>query len=46
MAAEAVLRRISRPTEETNRPWEQIVVKPELVVRGTSSPVLRLQKAL
>jgi len=46
MAAEAVLRRISRPAEETNRPWEQIVVEPELVVRGTSSPVSRLRKAL
>jgi DNA-binding LacI/PurR family transcriptional regulator len=39
MAAETVLRRILRPSEEDDRQHSRIVVEPELVVRGTTSVV-------
>jgi DNA-binding LacI/PurR family transcriptional regulator len=45
MAAQTVLRRISRPAEEANRPWDEIIVEPELIVRGTTAAVRQTRKA-
>jgi DNA-binding LacI/PurR family transcriptional regulator len=37
MAAENVLRRISRPEDELSRVAAKIVVEPDLIVRGTTA---------
>jgi DNA-binding LacI/PurR family transcriptional regulator len=39
MAAETVLRRVLRPSAETDRMPSRIVVEPELIVRGTTQAV-------
>ena len=43
MAAEAVLRRINRPPEQTDTVHAPIIVEPELVVRGTTASVPQRQ---
>jgi LacI family transcriptional regulator len=45
MAAETILRRITRPKDELARIAARIIVEPELIVRGTTAAVPRGMKA-
>jgi DNA-binding LacI/PurR family transcriptional regulator len=44
MAAETILRRITRPDDELSRISAKIIVEPELIVRGTTAAVPRVSK--